>query len=79
MGIPIDESRPPTDEDPVEPPVPEPDLPADPEAPIVDAAEQASEVSPGWRVGRLDRAFETPEADAIDQAMEVPIDDEPDV
>ena len=78
MGIPIDESLPPTDEAPVEPATPDLDLPDDPEVPPADAAEQASEVAPGWRVGRLDRDFETPEADALDQALEVPHDD-PDV
>ena len=72
MGIPIDESLPPTDEEFVEP-VPAPNEPsADPEAPPADAADQDREVSAGWRVGRMTQDIEVAEGDAIDQAMELP-------
>lgn len=80
MGIPIDdEPLEPTDEERVTPPATPPDERVDPEAPAVDAADQAHEVSPGWRIGRRSDDPEVPEADALDQAMTVPLDDEPDV
>jgi hypothetical protein len=81
MGIPIEDEVPllPTDDEPVIPNPPAPELPWDPEAPEPDAAEQADEVVAGWRVGRVSRDFEVPEADAIDQAMEVPLTDYDDV
>ena len=67
----------PTDEEPV---IPEPDAPqpsAEPEASQPDALDQAREVEPGWRVGRVSRGFEVPEEDAIDQATEIPDEPEP--
>jgi hypothetical protein len=71
MGIPIegDEPLPSTDDEGV---VPEPAAPhpgTDPEAPEADA---------GWRVARRSHDFEVPDNDAIDQALEVPLDDFPD-
>jgi hypothetical protein len=80
MGIPIDpdEPRVPTDEQPVQATPASAEPPSDPEVPGPDAAEQATEVEPGWRIGKVSRGIETPEADAIDQAIEVPMDDEGD-
>jgi hypothetical protein len=76
VGIPIDDQAlPPTDEEPVEPDPAPATLPADPEAPPHDAADQAREVLPGWRLGRVTRDSEVNEADAIDQALEVPLAD----
>lgn len=76
MGTPIDEPPlRPTDEEPVVAEPAPPEAPSDPETPGPDAAEQASEVSPGWRVGHVSRDFEVPEPDAVDQATEVPLAD----
>jgi hypothetical protein len=72
-----DDAALPTDDEPVDP---EPDRPhpsVDPEAPEPDALDQAREVNPGWRVGRVSRGIEVPEADAIDQATEIPDEPEP--
>ena len=71
----------------------EPDLPAenedeetpddlmlrDPEAPEADVLEQSRAVIPGEHRGRVSRAIDAPDADAIEQATEVPTepDDEP--
>ena len=59
-------------------PVPDPpSSTVDPEAPEHDALEQSAEVAPGWRLGRRSSAFDAPEADAIDQATDVPAEDSP--
>jgi hypothetical protein len=80
MGIPIDADEPsvPADEQPVQPPPASAEPSSDPEVPGPDAAEQTTEVEPRWRIGKVSRGIETPEADAIDQAIEVPMDDEDD-
>jgi hypothetical protein len=51
----------------------------DPEAPEADVLDQTREVVPGERRGRVSRAFDAPDADAIEQAIELPAepDDEP--
>jgi hypothetical protein len=61
-----------SDEEPISAEPAPPERPQDPEAPERDALEQTAEVSPGWRVGPMDRGLEVPESDAIDQAMEIP-------
>jgi len=66
----------PTDDVEVDPPPSPPELPADPEAPVADALEQATEVSGGWRMDRVSRGIEVPEADAIEQALVPPDFDE---
>ncbi len=69
----------------------EPELPADeedepddlmlrdPEASEADVLEQSREVVPREHRGRVSRAIDAPDADAIEQATEVPVepDDEP--
>lgn len=40
-----------------------------------DAIEQRQDVAPGERTGGVSRNIEVPEADAIEQAIEVPDDD----
>jgi hypothetical protein len=51
----------------------------DPEVSEADALDQAREVVPGERRTQVSRAIDAPEADAIEQAIEEPIDldDEP--
>lgn len=71
-----DDGAQPADDEPVTPDPDEAEPSAEPEVPQADAVDQAQEVEPGWRVGRVSRGFEVPEADAIDQATEIP--DEPD-
>lgn len=61
-----------TDDQLVDPMPAPPSVPGDPEAPEPDAFEQSFEVAPGWRVGRPSAAFDAPEADALDQATDVP-------
>lgn len=79
MGIPIDKGQlEPTDDEPVTPLPSQPDQPLDLEAPVADALEQAHEVTPGWRIERVTRDPEVSEADALDQALSVPLDDEED-
>ena len=79
VGIPIDdEPLRPTDEAPVEQEAADLERSSDPEAPANDAAEQAREVVPGWRLRGTTRDFEAPEADALDQATEVPLGDDGD-
>jgi len=68
----------PTDDVELDPPPARPELPADPEAPVADALEQATEVTAGWRMDRVSRGLEVPEADAIDQALSAPDFDEDD-
>jgi hypothetical protein len=46
----------------------------DPETPEADALDQAREVAPGERLGRVARPLDASDADAIEQAIEVPID-----
>jgi hypothetical protein len=75
MGIPIDDSFPPTDDEPVDPEPAPPSLTRDSEAPVADVIEQTREVLPGWRVSRVSDDPEVPENDAIDQALEVPAGD----
>ena len=50
----------------------------DPEAPEADALDQAREVAPGERRGPVSRAIDASDADAIEQAIEVPIDPDDD-
>jgi hypothetical protein len=78
MGIPIDDGPlEPTDDELVteEALGPEP-AGADPERPGPDAAEQDHEVAPGWRIGRRSTDPEAPDADALDQAIVPPVDDD---
>jgi hypothetical protein len=76
MGIPVDdEPLPTTDDEPVGATPAAPEAPADMEAPQADAADQNAEVVAGWHVGRVTRDIEVSEADAIDQALELPEDD----
>lgn len=77
MGIPIDdEPLEPTDEEPVtEEAAPEGDT-VDLEAPGPDAADQQRELGPGWRIGRRSTDPEAPDADKLDQATGVPLDDD---
>jgi hypothetical protein len=51
-------------------------MPSDPEVPEADALDQARTVGPAEHRGRVSRAIDAPDADAIEQATEVPI--EPD-
>ncbi len=78
MGIPIDDDAPlePTDEAGVTPDGLPPDAASEDEASPQDAADQQHEVTPGWRIGRRSRDPEAPDADALDQAMSVPGDDD---
>lgn len=77
MGIPIhDDPLEPTDEELLVEPTAPPDLPADVEVPLVDAADQQREIRAGWRIGRRSSDPEAPDADALDQAMIVPADDD---
>jgi hypothetical protein len=46
----------------------------DPEVSEADALDQAREVAPGERRTRVSRAVDAPEADAIEQAIEEPLD-----
>jgi hypothetical protein len=50
----------------------------DPEVPEADALDQAREVVPGERRGPVSRAIDVAEADAIEQAIEEPVDFEDD-
>jgi hypothetical protein len=47
---------------------------SDPEAPEADALDQAREVAPGARRRSISRPIDASDADAIEQAIEVPID-----
>jgi hypothetical protein len=82
VGIPIDDDEPlePTDDERVTPAGLRPDEGYDEGSPDevspADAADQRHEVSPGWRIGRRSRDPEVSEADALDQAMRPPADDE---
>jgi hypothetical protein len=79
MGIPFDKAPlAPTDDEPVSPAPAPPDQPLDPEAPLADALDQAQEVAPGWRFEGVTRDSEVSEADALDQALAAPLDDEDD-
>jgi hypothetical protein len=51
----------------------------DPEVSEADALDQAREVVPGERLTEVSRSIDAPEADAIEQAIEEPVDldDEP--
>jgi hypothetical protein len=48
----------------------------DPEAPVADAADQATEVAPGERIVGEPTWREANEADVWEQSQEVPLDDE---
>jgi len=79
MGIPFDKGLlEPTDDEPLSPPPAPPDQPLDLEAPLADALDQAQEVAPGWRIEGVTRDPEVSEADALDQALVAPLDDEDD-
>jgi hypothetical protein len=52
----------------------EPLPPRDPETPEADALDQAREVAPGERRGPVSRTIDASDADALEQAIEVPID-----
>jgi hypothetical protein len=64
------------DEEEVEP---EDSLPSDPEVPEADALDQARVVGPVEHRGRVSRAIDAPDADAIEQATEVPIEQDDEV
>jgi hypothetical protein len=75
-GVPIDdEPLEPTDDERVAPSGLLPDEGLDREGSPGDAADQMHEMSPGWRIGRRSSDPEVPEADAIDQATTIPLDE----
>jgi hypothetical protein len=53
-------------------------LPADPEKPEADALDQEREVAPSEHRGPVSRTIDTSDADAIEQAIEVPLDEDED-